>query len=269
MTDTPHVDPHLPDTTYHAHPALSSSGAKLLLPPSCPAKYRWARDNPQPSNDVFDLGTATHTLVLGAGKPLHPVQADTWNTKAAREERDQARAAGSVPLLAKDMARAEAMAAAVRSDRWAHRLLSGGRPEVSAFWTDQTTGVRCRARFDHLPAPRTGRRVLIGDLKTAASAEPTEFAKAVARYGYDVQNAWYEEAALASDLAPSGVGFVFVVVENTPPHVVQTYQLDGWTVSRAADRCAEARRVFADCATAGVWPGYDEPLTTLTMPRWH
>jgi hypothetical protein len=66
----------LPADVYHADPvpaelggSLSSSGAKLLLPPSCPAIYQWARTHPTYS-DAFDFGHAAHKKVLGAGAEI-------------------------------------------------------------------------------------------------------------------------------------------------------------------------------------------------------
>jgi hypothetical protein len=87
----------IPEAEYHAHQgSLSVSGAKVLL--KAPALFKWQQDHPV-HKDVFDFGSAAHALVLGVGAPLHVVHADSWRTKAAQEERDKARAEGSIPLL--------------------------------------------------------------------------------------------------------------------------------------------------------------------------
>ena len=89
----------LPDPEYHAHPALSSSGARKLLPPSCPARFKWERDNPPPSRPALDIGSAAHKQVLGVGADIVVVEADDWKTKAAQETRKAAYAAVQIPLL--------------------------------------------------------------------------------------------------------------------------------------------------------------------------
>src|SRR5512135_3837265 len=97
----------LPADVYHADPvptgSLSSSGARLLLPPSTPAHFRWAREHPRPSTPAMDFGRAAHRIVLGVGEDLVEVQADSWRTKAAQQAADEARAAGKTPLLTETM----------------------------------------------------------------------------------------------------------------------------------------------------------------------
>ncbi len=67
----------IPEGAYFADPALSCSGAKLLLPPSCPALFRYRQDHPE-HKDVFDFGSAAHKMVLGAGPPIALVDAPDW-----------------------------------------------------------------------------------------------------------------------------------------------------------------------------------------------
>src|SRR4051794_7548534 len=91
------------DVTYHADPvpdgSLSSSGARKLLPPSCPAIFKYERDNPPASTKTFDLGHAAHKLCLGVGPDVVEVEADSWRTNAAKDRGEEIRAAGGVPLL--------------------------------------------------------------------------------------------------------------------------------------------------------------------------
>ena len=55
------------EATYHQDPvpggSLSASGAKLLLPPSCPALYAWRRDHPKVSAE-FDFGIPSLAGIL-------------------------------------------------------------------------------------------------------------------------------------------------------------------------------------------------------------
>ena len=78
------------EATYHGDPvpggSLSSTGARKLLPPSCPALFRWQQDHPV-HKDVFDFGSAAHRLVLGAGPEIALLDYDNMRTKAAQEER--------------------------------------------------------------------------------------------------------------------------------------------------------------------------------------
>jgi len=272
VVDEPGVYDGLDEAAYHADPvpggSLSASGAKLLLPPSCPALYAWRRDHPKVSAE-FDFGTAAHKLVLGAGQPIWRLSYDDWRTKAAQAARDEARAQGYVPVLEPDWQRVEAMAAAIREHPVASALLDPGRgkPEQSLFWQDDETGIWCRARLDWLPHRDPARRFIIADYKTAAAADPASIRKAVANYGYFMQAAWYAEGVRVLGLDPDPA-FLFIFQEKTPPYLVTVAQLDTEAVSIGRARNTLAREMWRDCTQAGVWPGYSQDIELITLPPW-
>ena len=147
----PGLYPDLNEAVYRSQTDwLSVSGAKKLLPPSCPAKFK-ASLGVEEHKPQFDVGKAFHAKVLGDGAEVVVVAADSWRSTAARDARDAAYEAGSVPLLTAEAEVVEAMAAAVKAHDTAPLLFAGGAAEVSAFWVDETTGVQCKARFDYLP----------------------------------------------------------------------------------------------------------------------
>lgn len=259
----------VPEAVYHADKdSLSVSGAKKLLPPSCPALFRWERDNGQPHKTVFDFGDAAHAAVLGVGADLEVVDADNWMTKAAKEQRDAAYAEGRTPLLAKEKAQVDGMAAALRAHPFASALLNpdAGKPEQSAYWLDPAYDVLRRCRYDWLPEARDG-RLVIPDYKTAASAQPQAFAKAAASYGYDMQAAWYMDVAHALGLADD-LAFVFIVQEKTAPYLVTVVELDYPSIDRGRNRNERALQIFRDCTDSGEWPGYATDVELVSLPRW-
>jgi hypothetical protein len=271
----------MPDDVYHADPvpggSLSASGAKKLLPPSCPARFRYDRDNPPQPSSAMELGSAAHKLVLGIGAQLVLVDADNYRTKAAQETAKTARAAGMVPLLPQEMAAAAAMADAIRAHPLAGALFApgSGRPEQSLFWVDHLTGIWRRARLDWLPFPRydgSGRlaRPVIADLKSCASAEPGAIARAVSKFGYAIQAPWYCDALAALGPHPDPA-FVFVFVESDPPHLITVAHLedDSMAAGRKLGRLACER--FRDCAKDDLWPAYSEKPTDIEeirLPYW-
>jgi hypothetical protein len=279
--ETPHDhDPRTPalglhtdlsNEDYHADKtSLSSSGARKLLPPSCPAKFRWEQDNPQPPKKTFDYGNAAHAKVLGRGANLVLVDHDTWNTKAAKAEVAAVRAEGGIPLKRHEIEMVNAMADAIRRHPLAAALLEPayGAPEQSGFWIDGPTGIRRRVRFDWLPSIQSG-RLIIPDYKTAADASNDAFQKALDNYGYNQQAAWYEEAAVALGLGGQDTELLFIVQEKEPPYLVNVIGIDFFAreIGRAKNRAAI--ETFAECMSTGHWPGYaDHNPNYLALPGW-
>lgn len=275
----PGVYPDMPSDVYHAqHEWLSWSRMKYLIPPSTPAHFKAALEAPEERKRHFDLGKVIHHLVLGDGDEFEVVQAlnrakesvdaTSYDLVSAQRHRDEIYAAGKVPILRHELDAAEKMAEAVKRHTVANALLSNGRPEVSLFWVDKATGVKCRARLDWLPNPVEGRRLIVPDLKSAATAAPTEFAKASANFGYYGQHRHYLDGIEACGL-DDDPAFLFVVVEKTHPHLVSVGQFadkDDLKLARAVvDHC---RRLYAECLAADNWPGYGEGVHNLTLPTW-
>jgi hypothetical protein len=264
----------LPEHVYHGDPvaggSLSSSIARKLIPPSCPALARHALDTPSEATEAMELGTIVHALTLGRGGGIVAVDAPDWRSGPARALRDQARADGKTPILAHKLATPRAMAAAVRAHPVASRLLTDGTAEQVIVWREQVGDdpVWCRAMLDWHPNPGRAWPLVIGDLKTAADASPAAFRRAVREHRYDVQEAFYRRGyARVHGVHPADVAFVFIVVQSTPPHLVQCYQLDGWTGDQDTDT---ALTTWADCTRTDTWPAWDgaDDITTLTPGRW-
>jgi len=266
----------MPDEMYHGRTdSLSYSGAKLLLPPGCPALFKWDRDNVRPSKTAWDIGHAFHTLVLGVGAEITIIEADSWRTKAAQTERQEAYDAGAVPVLRKDYGQLTGMAASVRAHPLACTLFdpANGTPEVSLFMRDDASGVNLRGRVDFLPHSRDGRMIL-PDLKSSISADPESFAKAAANYSYNLQSVFYQDLVTGLGLADEVV-FVFVVVAKDPPYLVSVIQLDeeAERIGRALKQ--QAIEIYAECTATDTWPSYDpDPaggpqVSLVQMPRWY
>ena len=241
--------PNIPEAEYHAdRTSLSVSGAKTIL--KAPALFKWQQDHPV-HKDVFDIGSAAHSLVLGVGAPIAVIDADSWRAKAAQGARDDARERGETPLLRADYERVQAMVEALSSHKLAMQLLSDGQPEVSAYAEDETTGVIRRGRFDWL-----GTNVLT-DYKTAASVDPTDLAGrygAIRKWRYDQQAAWYTD--LARDLGHPAAAFAFVFQMKEPPYLVTVAYVDDADLWQAREDNARALAIYADCMETGQWPGY-------------
>jgi hypothetical protein len=274
VIDTPGVF-DLTDEQYHLDPvpggSLSSTGARKILPPGCPAQYHHDRTQPAKEAAHFDVGKAAHRLVLGAGATLAPIDHDNYQTKAAKEARDDCRAEGLTPLLTHQWEAVVAMADALRRDPIASLLFDPryGRPEASLFWQDDPTGVWCRARFDWLPDRVPGMRMIIPDYKTAAAVDVDALSRSTATHGYHQQDAWYRMGAQALGLADADARFVLVFQSKEAPYLVHVTEVDhvGQRLGHQLNR--QALQIYARCARDGRWPGHADDITQLSLPAWY
>lgn len=265
----------LTEQEYHRDPvpggSLSSTGARKLLPPSCPAKFRYEADHPSPPTRALDLGTAAHCVVLGIGAPIVEIDAGNFRTKAAQEARDDAHATGAVPLLPDEYRQVQEMAAALRQHPIAGALLDpdrGGSPERSLFWVDGPTRVWRRARLDWMPDLSSGRRPIIGDYKTARHVSPEALRKAIYDRGYHQQGAWYLDAGAELGLWDDTAVFLLIFQEKEPPYLVTVVEPDpvALRIGRALNR--QAVDLYRECSESGRWPGYADDVIRLGLPPW-
>lgn len=258
----PGVYDDMPAELYHADPALSSSGAKKLLAPSCPAIFEYEREHGQEHRNEFDIGTAAHTLLLGSGPEPYVIDAKNYLTKAAKEAKEAAYARGDVPLLPHEFDAVQLMVAKARQHERAADLLAVGQAELSLFWTDKETGVPCRARPDWL------RGDCLVDYKTTNSVAPGHIAKAVAEFGYHGQADWYLTATAELGLLPVDAPFYFIFQSKSPPHLIKIVELDERALEIGRERNAYAREIFRDCSESGMWPGFGDDIELISLPSY-
>lgn len=277
MTEYTGIVPNLDEATYHSLPELSSTEARMLLKEGGPAIYRYAKDHPPliAASKKFDIGSAVHAKVLGAGLDVAVIPDELLasngaiSTKAAKEFVEDARAQGLIPLKATDFEPINGAAEAVLAHEAAKQLFGQpSDPEVSVFATDPVTDVAVRGRFDFLPTKwRLGApsRVAV-DLKTTRDASRKGFAKSIADYGYDVQRAWYLDAL--KWITGEDAEMVFVAVEKEPPYLVAVHQLPTIWVEMGATKARVARRRYAECVASGKWPGYGDEVLLASPPNY-
>lgn len=261
---------------YHAdpvcEPSLSSSIAKLLVTPGgtpLHARHECPRLNPayEPEErSMFDLGAAAHSLLLNDDRAFEIVDAADWRSKDAKAQRDSARAAGKIPILAVQWERTIEMVRAARVQLDAHAdgpLFVGGKAEETIIWRDGD--VWCRARLDYrIP----GARVFPDYKSTGASADPDCWTKTMYGMGADMQAAFYLRGIKALGLHAKPE-FRFVVQENYPPFALSVVGLMPGALELADRQVERAIGIWADCRRENRWPGYPTRTCWIDAPAWH
>lgn len=247
---------------YHGDPtpggSLSPTRAKVLLEPGGPARFHWRRTHPQPPSTAFDDGHTIHKLVLGRGEDVAIIDAADWRSKGARDERDEARANGLVPVLAKRYDELLEMAGnALANPRFAE-VLAGANVEQAMF--AEIDGIWLRGQADAIGPG------VIADVKTTGAKSPEDFARAAFKYGYAMQAAWYQR--LARELGLGDCRFVHLVIEKEPPYLSYVAEMDSLYLTLGQQQMDDAIAIYRRCLESGQWPGYDPDPYILSAPEW-
>jgi hypothetical protein len=244
--DRPGIYPGISDADYRADPcpvpSLTQSLCKVILAGS--PKHAWTespRLNPNFETDddaKFDVGNASHRLVLGRGKDFEIVDAADWRTKAAQEARETAAAVGKIGILKHQFERAVTMSEAAAVQLKRHKdsdAFTNGDAEVMIAWEED--GIWFRALVDWLHK----------DLRTIDDFKTTGMSVADHVIGHRaVGGGWHLQAAFIERgldiLDPPGAGrrlFRFVAQEDYPPHALNVMHMsEAWPAPK--NRCCSA-----------------------------
>lgn len=175
-------------------------------------------------------------------------------------------ARGESHLLTPDDAKElEAMRSALLAESRRRALTATrGRYEVSIVWTDTESGLLCKARMDKV-IESLG---VIVDLKTTSDARPHAFFGDAARYGYDLQAAFYMDGLHA--ITGKEHDFAFLAQESDAPYASMMYTAtwggDMHQIGRAKYRPLLA--MVAKAKQTGAWPGYGDDPVEVVIPQW-
>ena len=278
----------LPNEEYHAQPELSNTGLRHFE--RSPFHYYSLHLDPlRPTEETTTPqleGTLAHCAILEpdeflkryivtpADAPRKPTAAQ-WAAKNPSPDSVAAmawwrefneRTGGKVTISAEQYTTAMRQGNSVRRNPQVRELLARGHAEVSAFWTDPASGVRCRCRPDFVHDAGPGRAVLV-DVKTFGNASPQEFRRQIARMGYHGQAAFYSDG-YAHAAGVEVLAFVFVAIEADWPHAASAVMLDEPSMAHARETNAALLQRFAQCQQSQTWPSYSEAIELVSLPAW-
>jgi hypothetical protein len=270
----PGIYPGVPNEHYHAGPGASKSGLWTIETQS-PAHFKFPPEKDEESTAEKankDFGTAAHIAILEPETfedRVHRGPDDRRGNKW-KDAEEYCDLEGKTLLVAKAYDNVLAMRDAVHADAWVNSIITGGKPmvEASGYWIDPETGMICRCRPDLYRADLG----IIVDLKSALSAHPDAFARAVTNYGYHCQEAFYSDGwnrcLDAAGLGGEVQGFVFLAWEKKSPYAFGVYELPPSIVDEGRAIMRKALNTYAECMKANRWPGYSEGVQELSFKRW-
>lgn len=271
------IFPDMPNREYHAHPALGSSGLKLL--DQSPLHYWNAYRNPEraPAEDsnALRIGRACHTVYL---EPhliddmliVLPEDLDR-RTKEGKILWAEILASGKEPITDKEWQQVSAMSRAAHSHPISQILFDrcNAQTEVSIFWIDPETGANCKIRPDFMVEPcAMFPDGLIADLKTTDDASPAGFAKSAWNWDMHLQAALYPEGFMATFKTRKPPAFLWLAQEKSAPYANAYYACPSKLSTYGRREVNRLRQIFAECLATDDWPGYSRKVQDILLPAW-
>lgn len=262
------------DVSFQTYASWSAINASTLVPYLQSAMHgKYTEDHPEETTKAQSLGTAAHAAILEperfdttfVKKPAFPNPLRNSSKQAAINFTRAAEAAGQEVVTAAEWDLAVGMREKVYMHRTAAEILaSPGLREVCLVWIDHEYGVKCKCRIDAMALWM--RHSLIIDLKSIQRALPQDCRNAAARFNYPLKLAWYRMGAFALDPKERMASMIFI--EQKRPHGVTAWHVAPETMERGHTEARICLDRYVKGLKTGSYPGYDEGLNMLELPKW-
>ena len=246
------------------------SNSKLSKIAISPAHYKLSLESPQKETDALRFGSLLHCLILDPQNfekefAIEPIVNKRTNAGKEFLEDFYLKNEGKTIITEEQLELASILKDKLLQHPIASKLLSGkGENEVSLFWTDDETGVRCKCKIDRI------KNDIIIDLKTARSTKPEDFKRQAYDLGYHRQAAWYLSGFEKCYQRPAK-SFVFVTIEKEPPYSITIFEPTELLKEVGIIETSKLLATYKDCLDKGQFYGYDgaEPtIQSLEPPNW-
>lgn len=274
----------VPDDIYRADPGINQSLLKAFGRARSPAHFRYDQSNPPDPNHPSRSGIRIGSFVdarLFRGPNFADKAFGVWPGErkgsgwTAFKERNE----GAVLLNGDENDRAHGVLEALDGNDDMRKILRVSSQQVVAIAEHPKLKFRMKGLIDLLPDPERCDPLLLDyafDLKTAKDASNEGFAKACYDFSYDIQAAYYSD--ILKLLGREVKTFGFIVVENTPPHVVKIHFINlnseiicgipGTKYKGARKRYEAWATAYLNCVANNNWPGYPESWSEITYKPW-
>ena len=247
---------------YRAFKACNWSSIKLAL--TSGLAYQHGLANPVKPTPAMRFGTELHAAVLEpqTWQPV-TVPGEFLTASGARSTKKEAAdwfAANPDALTEAEVANIRDCASMVRAHPEVDRVLAVcPNREQPIFWTDQQTGLECKAK------PDAYGRYLLDVKTTSCDWTPRGFANEILSRKYHGQLAFYAEGLAANGVHVEQVGIIFV--QNSAPWDVALVWLgDDWLQAGAGlvRKALAEVQLCQDIGATGAFPAAVE----LELPKW-
>ncbi len=262
----------MPEADYHSQtgektPLFSKSYAKIIIQKSA---YHAYLEHPLLGNEkkaptkAMDEGSIMHSILLGEGAEIAVILADSFRTNAAKADQAEAREAGKIPILEKEMTVLDNGIKIIKDQikQFAPEYFEPHETELSVRW-EMDNGVKCQSRFDWIQ-PESG---IIYDLKKTTDKDLQKLDTVILDFGSDIQEKMYMDCAAKTwpDMA-GRFKWKFIFFEIKPPYMVSVIETDSSMSWLGESKVKRASDKWKGCLESGIWPGYGRQV--VSAPPW-
>ncbi len=265
---TPHWLPGLTNEQYHADKtSVSSTALKRILKSPLNFYSSHMLGFREEESDAFRFGSAFHMALLEPTEfqKMYVLQPEFKGTGsvAARAEWRESQKPGAVILKEDEYNDLLGMLNSVQRHNGACNILKKGESEVSGYFRDPETGIKCRIRPDFM---HLGSMALL-DVKTTRDVEATEFSKTMWNYRYDIQMYFYSKAI--EIITGRRVKYhLYLAIEKKFPFECAVYNVDEMVLERGKRDCDAAMQKLKTCLDTDAWIGYQNKVEMISLPSW-
>ena len=253
----------LTNKEYRSMEGISRSELNTILQKS-PMHFLYERMHPKEDTPALAFGRAVHKAILEpetfSDEFVEGITVDRRTKEGKQKWENFMVAVGDKDVISPaDMEILRDMKAVIDKDPIASAFLTGEH-EQSFFWTDATTGEKCKVRPDCI-AEIDGKTYLV-DYKTTDSCANGAFERSVRKYGYKFQAGMYREGYFQNTFKDAG--FAFVAQEKTAPYAVRVFICTDEFIDEGYNLFREAIGIYHDCNINNHFYGYEGPNNEIS-----
>jgi len=265
---TPYWEVNQSNEDYHADKtAVSSTTLKQIL--DSPWAFLAAHTNKfkRVESDAFRIGSAIHMAILEPEKfkscyVISPKFSGTGSMKAKAEWRATL-PANAIVLSEDEYSDLQHMIESVQRHPDAVNALKVGQAEVSGYFRDPVTGIKCRIRPDFLHKSE----ICLVDVKSTNRIDAESFVRSILTYRYHFQMAFYcmgtREITCKEIQLP-----LFLAIQKTAPFEVAVYKADQNMILFGMREVRNALDRLKQCLEQQSWDSYQKQIQEISLPAW-
>jgi exodeoxyribonuclease VIII len=258
----------VPEEEYHNWEAVSKS--QLVKFMANPGKFKRKIEKPRAkaSQKRLDLGSVIDVLVFDGEDKYYEQFAikPEFSGKGSREQKRLWEEENShmIHITSEEEQNCIAAAKAVKENDLVKPYFETGMSQLSLVWTDEETGLLCKARPDLKPEGP-----IMCDLKSTGDVSYYVVQKLIHSLKYHWQAAFYMdgwEANTGEEIET----WKWFFVEREAPYPVEVYSMESDTdsIELARSEIRTALRKYLKCKESGQWPISSGVERSITLPGY-